>query len=135
MQLTLSTNTQLWHMSEIHCKSTVASDTKTAPVCRARSAAVGDYQKACLQDDQELLRLCREMDEHLRAAREALMLRGPFFPAQLPPLLTSSLYLQQVMGVGMAPLPQPPGLPPPPMFLPPPPSQGGLPGQSFWPVR
>ena len=56
-----------------------------------------------LQDDQQLLRLCIEMDAHLQAAQDALMLCGPPPPVQLPPLASTgaSLHLQQILGASL----------------------------------
>lgn len=50
---------------------------------RLKPSTSEEYRRICLQDDQELLRLCLEMDGHLEAAQKALALQGSPFPSKL----------------------------------------------------
>ncbi len=88
-------------------------------MCRYKPSTSSEYRRICLQDDQELLRLCLEMDSHLEAAQKALSLQGPPLqaPKPQPPPPGVNPYLQQLMQASfpaplMMPHPSWPMLPP-----------------------
>lgn len=65
-----------------------------------------------MQEDEELLKLCLQMDRHLDAAQKALAAQGPSYPPRFFPMANPGLmyqhYGQPAVGMRLHGFPNPP---------------------------